>query len=67
MSEDQQSYAGRPVAGSLFLGFILLMIVSDLLVAEPIDPYATPYPVALGSGQSPSGAHCTSVFGLGAH
>ena len=52
---------GRPTTGLLALLGILLFVVMDLISAEPIDPYLAPYPTALGSGQVPSGAHCTNV------
>lgn len=51
----------RPLTGLLALAGILLFVVMDLIAADPIDPYLAPYPTALGSGQVPSGAHCTNV------
>ena len=51
----------RPTTGLLALLGVLLFVVVDLISAEPIDPYQAPYPTALGSGQVPSGAHCTNV------
>lgn len=54
----------RPTAGRLVVLGMLLFVVFDLISAEPIDPYLAPYPTALGSGQVPSGAHCTNVSGI---
>jgi len=54
----------RSTAGRLVVLGILLFVVFDLISAEPIDPYQAPYPTALGSGQVPSGAHCTNVSGI---
>lgn len=55
---------GRVSSGRLVLLAIALFVVVDLLSAETIDPYAAPYPTALGSGQVPSGAHCTNVSAI---
>lgn|GEM_PF-326112 len=52
---------GRPTSGLLALIGVFLFVVMDLINAQPIDPYQAPYPTALGSGQIPSGAHCTNV------
>ncbi len=54
----------RPTAGMLAVLGILIFVAVDLLTAAPIDPYQAPYPTALGSGQIPSGAHCTNVSGI---
>ena len=61
---DNNRLPKRPTTGMLALVGLLLFIIIDLLVAEPIDPYLAPYPTALGSGQVPSGAHCTNVSGI---
>ena len=50
----------RPVVGMLSLAFIAAVIAVDLLRAEPVDPFAVPPPVALGSGVAPAGAHCSA-------
>jgi hypothetical protein len=57
----QRQLPGRQVSSLLALLGILLFVALDLVSAEPIDPYLAPYPTALGSGQVPSGAHCTNV------
>ena len=58
---DQRQLPRRELSGSLALVAILLFVIFDLVSAEAIDPYQAPYPTALGSGQIPSGAHCTNV------
>jgi hypothetical protein len=50
---------GRPVVGMLALGFILVLLVVDNAESTPINPFNAPPVVALGSGEAPSGAHCT--------
>lgn len=60
MTENRR-LPGRPATSLLALLGILLFVAMDLISAEPIDPYQAPYPTALGSGQVPSGAHCTNV------
>ena len=61
MNTTEHRRAGRPLIGTLGLVLLLTLISVDLLTAEPIDPYTVPYPVALGSGQPSSGAHCTII------
>ncbi len=50
---------GRTTTGLLTLMLIGLLLVLDSRQSSPINPHAAPPPVALGSGQQPSGAHCT--------
>ena len=59
--KKQRKLPERPTAGLLTLAGVTLFVVMDLISAEPIDPYQAPYPTALGSGQIPSGAHCTNI------
>ena len=59
------SLPGRTTVGTTLLVLLMGMIGLDLLQSAPIDPYQAPWPVALGSGQVPSGAHCTNVSALG--
>jgi len=61
MNSKEPKLPGRPWIGTLGLVLLLTLISADLLTAEPIDPYTVPYPVALGSGQAASGAHCTII------
>ena len=49
----------RPVVGSLVLAALVGLLVVDHAESRPINPFAAPPPVALGSGQAPEGAHCT--------
>ncbi|SPJ24901.1 hypothetical protein [Palleronia abyssalis] len=45
------------IAGLLVVG----LLAFDLAASEPLDPYAQPPVVALGSGAAASGAHCASL------
>lgn len=58
-SKLQDQLPGRPVVGMLALGFILLLLVVDNAESTPINPFNAPPVIALGSGEAPSGAHCT--------
>lgn len=49
----------RTAAGLLTLALVGMLIAIDAHRSIPINPHAAPPPVALGSGQPPSGAHCT--------
>lgn len=49
---------GRAAVSGAVLALAALLLLLDLR-AHPIDPLAAPAPAALGSGASPSGAHCT--------
>lgn len=40
---------------------LLLLLWIDSRNAEPINPFAAPWPTALGSGEVPTGAHCTNL------
>ena len=51
----------RPVVGYGALGFLLLLLLVDLRQSQAINPYQAPAPVALGSGQAPTAAHCTAL------
>ncbi len=55
----QGQLPGRPMVGMLALGFILLLLVVDNAESTPINPFNAPPVIALGSGEAPSGAHCT--------
>ena len=50
---------GRPLVGMLALGFILVLLMVDNAESTPINPFNAPPLIALGSGEAPSGAHCT--------
>ncbi|MDO9319080.1 MAG: hypothetical protein Q7V56_12865 [Gammaproteobacteria bacterium] len=55
----QGQLPGRPVVGMLALGFILVLLIVDNAESTPINPFNAPPLIAVGSGQAPSGAHCT--------
>lgn len=55
----QGQLPGRPVVGMLALGFILVLLMVDNAESTPINPFNAPPLIAVGSGQAPSGAHCT--------
>lgn len=57
MSSD--NLPGRPLVGTLAITFIVILLVIDTVQSAPINPFAAPPPVALGSGEAPEGAHCT--------
>jgi hypothetical protein len=57
--KQQGQLPGRPVVGMLALGFILVLLVVDDAESTPINPFNAPPVIALGSGEAPSGAHCT--------
>lgn len=50
----------RPKIGLVALALIAAIVSLDLLRADPVDPFSVPPPSALGSGQAPSGAHCSA-------
>ncbi|MBR3370786.1 MAG: hypothetical protein IKG52_09155 [Rhodobacteraceae bacterium] len=49
----------RPVVGGLALGLVLVILALDLARSGAPDLFAAPAPFALGSGEAPTGAHCT--------
>lgn len=52
---------GRTLTGVAVLILLGLLLVLDTAQSRPINPYAAPPPVALGSGEAPSGAHCSNL------
>lgn len=50
----------RPSVGYAALTFLLLLLLVDHWHSQPINPYQAPAPIALGSGQAPTAAHCTA-------
>ncbi len=50
----------RPVIGAAALALVGTIVVLDLARAGAPDLFDAPAPIALGSGQAPSGAHCTA-------
>ncbi len=53
------STSRRPVAVAVAL-LLLGVLALDTGVSAPLNPFAAPPPVALGSGQAASGAHCAA-------
>lgn len=62
MTARQVHRPGRLAVSGLSLGLIALFVIADLAMTE-LDPFESPPPVALGSGQAPSGAHCSAGTG----
>ncbi|MBK5934607.1 hypothetical protein C8N32_13116 [Rhodovulum imhoffii] len=52
----------RPVAIALVLA-VLALLAFDLATSAPLNPYNAPPPIALGSGQASTGAHCGDLPG----
>lgn len=50
----------RVSVGALTLGLIALILALDLTTSGAPDLFAAPPTLALGSGQAPTGAHCTA-------
>jgi hypothetical protein len=51
---------GRLTVSALVLAAAAAFLAFDLANSEPIDPFAVPPPVALGSGLAAGGAHCAA-------
>ncbi|MFN4057531.1 MAG: hypothetical protein ACK4HW_05040 [Roseinatronobacter sp.] len=50
----------RPFVGALALALLGAVLALDLARAGAPDLFTAPPAFALGSGQAPSGAHCTA-------
>lgn len=59
MSAPLPARPARAATGFLALALVAGMVLLDATRAPAPDPFAAPPPLALGSGQAPSGAHCT--------
>ncbi|MDP1930739.1 MAG: hypothetical protein Q8L60_04720 [Gammaproteobacteria bacterium] len=59
IQSSHHALPGRPLVGTLAIVFIVGLVVIDTVQSAPINPFAAPPPVALGSGEAPTGAHCT--------
>lgn len=53
------AFSSRPLVGLAALVLVASIVALDALRSEPIDPFTVPAPAALGSGQAPTGAHCS--------
>jgi hypothetical protein len=51
---------GRLAVAALVLASTGGFLAFDLANSQPIDPFAVPPPVALGSGLAAGGAHCAA-------
>lgn len=59
MSAPYPARPSRPVVAGLALALLAAILALDTLRAPPVDLFAAPPPVALGSGVAPGGAHCS--------
>ncbi|WP_372890350.1 hypothetical protein [Rhodosalinus sp.] len=50
----------RRLTAALALALLAGLLLLDLSRSAPLDPFAAPPPIALGSGQAPGGAHCAA-------
>jgi hypothetical protein len=55
-----QTTPSRSLVGLATLALVGVIVSLDLLRTDPIDPFSVPPPAALGSGQAPTGAHCSA-------
>jgi hypothetical protein len=51
----------RKLTATLTLIILMSLVWLDLVNSQPLDPFRTPAPLALGSGQAGSGAHCAAL------
>ncbi len=63
MSAPASHRPGRLGVAGLSLGLVALFLLADLGLSEPLDPFESPPPIALGSGLAPTGAHCSAGAG----
>lgn len=61
VSSRKHRLPARSVVGTLVLAGLVGLLLVDHAESRPINPFAAPPPVALGSGQAPQGAHCTDL------
>lgn len=47
----------------VLLGAVSALVILDLVMSAPLDPFSAPPLLALGSGQAASGAHCAALPG----
>lgn len=53
----------RGLIAAIGLGVIAGIVLADLAISAPLDPFRAPPAIALGSGQAASGAHCAALPG----
>lgn len=51
----------RKLTANLTLIILASLLWLDLVNSQPLDPFRAPLPLALGSGQAGSGAHCAAL------
>ncbi|WP_299818757.1 hypothetical protein [uncultured Jannaschia sp.] len=51
----------RKLTASIVALLVVGLLAFDLAASEPLDPYAQPAFLALGSGAVAAGAHCASL------
>lgn len=56
------SLPSRSTVGIGLLVLALALLAVDLGGSQAVDPFSAPPPIALGSGQAPGGAHCSTPF-----
>lgn len=56
------SHPSRSAVGIGLLVLALALLALDVGGSRAIDPFSAPPPIALGSGQAPGGAHCSTAF-----
>lgn len=59
MSVQAIARPSRPIVGLLALLLMGGIIAVDAAGTPPVDLFNAPPPIAFGSGQAASGAHCT--------
>ena len=55
-----RAFPSRPIVGLLALALVALVLTLDLARTGTPDLFTAPPAIALGSGQAPTGAHCTA-------
>lgn len=61
MKPETTVLPARPVVGYITVACLAMLLILDGGESIPINPYAAPAPVALGSGEAPTAAHCTDL------
>lgn len=51
----------RTATALIALAALAALVAMDIVRSGTVDPFDAPVPIALGSGQAPSGAHCTDL------
>ncbi|MCU0817259.1 MAG: hypothetical protein MUF74_12605 [Cypionkella sp.] len=51
----------RRITAALVVLFLLGLLALDQAQSRPLNPYAAPPLLALGSGQAAGGAHCAAL------